>query len=563
MMSDCYVVLIVDDNDHNRFTLRTLLDRVPECRVLEAASGQEALAITIDQAVDLILLDVRMPVMDGFETARHLKMLERTREIPILFLTAVFRTEEFIRHGYELGAVDYLTKPIDNHLLLNRIRLYLRLFDRERKLARAVKELQEKDAALRQINRELESRVIERTRELEKRNAELLEAKGEAERYSQAKTNFLASMSHEIRTPMNVVLGLAEMLRETDLTPRQHEYVRIMHTSGKALLGVIDDILDFARIEEGRIVLNPTSCSIEKLVAETTDMMRIAAGSKGLEVALEVAGVMPATLLCDENRLRQVLLNLLGNALKFTQRGRIDVRLAWAPQEGSALLLSVRDTGIGIAPEQQGCIFDQFVQADAGITRQFGGTGLGLTISRCLVEMMGGRIWVESRPGEGSAFHFTLPFREAPGASSAPPAPPAASATVRQAGPLRILLAEDVEENRILIAAYLEKSGHGLVMVPDGAQAVERVMAERFDVVLMDIQMPVQDGYSATRRIRQWERDSGTPPVPIIALSAHAMEGEETRSREAGCDLYLSKPVGKKTLLAAMQRVRALHEVGG
>ncbi|MBF0182120.1 MAG: response regulator [Magnetococcales bacterium] len=504
-----------------------------------------------------------MPVMDGFETARHLKMLERTREIPILFLTAVFRTDEFIRHGYELGAVDYLTKPIDNHLLLNRIRLYLRLLDRERKLAGALRELQEKDAVLRQINKDLESRVVERTRELENRNAELLEAKGEAERYSQAKTNFLASMSHEIRTPMNVVLGLAEMLQETELTPRQHEFVRIMHTSGKALLGVINDILDFSRIEAGRIVLIPALFSIERVVTETTDMMRVAAGHKGLAVVLEVAGEMPATLFCDENRLRQVLLNLIGNALKFTERGRIDVRLGWDPLEERILLLSVRDTGIGIAPEQQAFIFDQFIQADAGITRQFGGTGLGLAISRRLVELMGGRIWVESRLGEGSAFHFTLPVPGAPVASAPPPARPAATVTVREERPLRILLAEDVEENRMLIAAYLAKSGHELVMVSNGAQAVERVEEERFDVVLMDIQMPVEDGYSATRRIRQWECDSGVAPLTIIALSAHAMEGEEARSREAGCDLYLSKPIGKKALLAAIQRIPEWRAAGG
>ncbi|MBF0190807.1 MAG: response regulator [Magnetococcales bacterium] len=390
----------------------------------------------------------------------------------------------------------------------------------------------------------------------------LLEVSRQAEEASRAKSDFLATMSHEIRTPMNVVLGMSEMLLETELTQKQRHFAQIMHQSGKALLGVINDVLDFARMEAGRILLVSESFSPRRVVEETVQLMRVSAEERGLECVERIADDLPPRILGDGGRLRQVLLNLLGNAIKFTHQGRVELRLCWHPEEPDTLLFAVTDTGIGITPEQQQHIFDAFIQADVGITRRYGGTGLGLAISRRLVEMMGGRIWVESRFGQGSAFSFALPVRLDHGVPVAEsvvgpvvgPKEGAQNDALDKTG-LRILLVDDQELNRIVFEGFLRSGTHHPVVVQSGQEAVERVRREAFDLVLMDVQMPGMDGYSATRWIRLWEQEQGRAPLIIVALTAHDRESSERLSLEAGCDACLIKPIGRVPLLKAVQRL--------
>jgi signal transduction histidine kinase/CheY-like chemotaxis protein len=374
-----------------------------------------------------------------------------------------------------------------------------------------------------------------------------------AEAANSAKSQFLANMSHEMRTPMNAVKGFSHLLAGTSLTPEQRECADLIGQSADSLLGVINDILDFSKIEAGRLSLETASFGLRDSIRSTVALFQHAAEQKGIHLSLDIVEDVPEQARGDSLRLRQVLTNLIGNAVKFTSQGsiRVAVRLLDRTDESIRVAIDVADSGIGIAPEMQGAIFSAFVQADSSTSRTHGGTGLGLTISARLVEMMGGSIHVTSEAGRGSTFSFNIVLKTAAAGSHAPaPATP----TLAPSSPLSVLVAEDNLVNQRLIVRLLERAGHRVTLASNGREVVARYSEGGYDVILMDVQMPEVDGLEATAQIRALEAAVGRS-VPIIALTAHAMAGDREKFLAAGVDAYLPKPIDPPALYAALAAV--------
>jgi two-component system, sensor histidine kinase LadS len=449
-------------------------------------------------------------------------------------------------------------------------RFYLLQEEKRDVHARYSAELERSNRKLNTLNEELESRVAAGLAELRASNEQLRaeavvrrRAELKAEAANRAKSEFLANMSHEIRTPMNAVIGFLHLLAATPLARRQRDYLRKIEGAARVLLDLINDILDLSKVESGRLELQREAFRVDRVAESALELVSVAAGNKGLALDLEHAEAIGCVAVGDPARLRQVLANLLTNAVKFTERGRVvlSARCEPGPDEQVRISLAVADTGIGISREQIQRLFQPFTQADASITRRFGGTGLGLAISRKLAQQMGGDIGVESTPGQGSRFSLRLSLPPASAADlaalraredggEAEPAPAAALLG------MRVLVAEDQRLNQELMAALLEQVGAEAVLAVDGRAALAQLRAAppgSFDAVLMDLQMPEMDGYEATRRIRT---ELGLSGLPIIAMSAHAMAEEQAKSLAAGMDEHLVKPVDARALYRVLARWR-------
>lgn len=543
-----YSILIVDDNPNNLFTLRALLETSLNAEVIEAQSGFDALERVSESPIDLILLDIQMPDLNGFDVARLIRNRPKFANIPIIFLTAVYKSEDFKQQGFESGAIDYLTKPIDDTILITRVKAYLRVIEAER----------ESNRRLSALNARLQAEIDARKRAeavLEDLNRQLQDA-------SRHKTDYLSSMSHELRTPLNALIGylsLAVNDLQREVAEEKLQNLTKANQTARVILQLINDVLDFAKIEAGKM---DTLIEEVDLVEILEDVAITAEGlllNKPVELKTEIDADLPSVQ-SDYTKIKQMLNNLLGNAIKFTTQGSVTLRARLERNPASAVRIEVQDTGMGIPQEKLGSVFESFKQVDSSINKKFGGTGLGLTITKQFCDMLGIEIGVNSELGRGSTFWLRIPAEEAAADQNAPAflAEEAAVPALQPSPTLSqsVLVVDDDEINLQVAGDILKMGGYGLYKALSAEEGLRIARKMRPDLILMDLAMPDMDGIEASHILKS---DAETARIPIIACTAHVTQETRDRAFQAGCDAFVSRPIEPKKLLMQIAKILEKH----